>query len=92
MSMKYKKDIQSLLAVTISSFIYSLNMKIFVENGNLFPGGFSGLSRMITNALDMYLHIYIQFELNVCLPILSSHVETQCDDIRKWGLWEAIRA
>lgn len=61
MSAKYKKDIQSLLAVTISSFIYSLNMKIFVENGNLFPGGFSGLSRIITNALDMYLHIYIPF-------------------------------
>ena len=49
MSNQAKKDCKTLIAVIISAFVYALAMKAFVETGNLFPGGFAGLSRMSAN-------------------------------------------
>ena len=34
-----------LLVVTVSSLIMALNLKSFVQTGDLFPGGFTGITR-----------------------------------------------
>lgn len=56
-----KKDIQTLACVMLSAAGYSLSMKAFVEAGNLFPGGFSGLSLFLIRVLDKYANIAIPF-------------------------------
>jgi len=60
--MNYEKgDIFKILAMILSAFIYGLNMKVFVEAGNLFPSGFAGISRVISMTLDTYFSIKISF-------------------------------
>ena len=42
-----REDVLRLLAVTAASLILALNFKSFVQAGDLFPGGFTGLTRLI---------------------------------------------
>lgn len=56
-----KKDLKTLFAVIFSALLYSINMKIFVESGNLFPGGFAGTSRIISQAVKMFLNYNLPF-------------------------------
>ena len=42
-----KETLLRLLAVTVSSLIIAVNLKSFVQTGDLFPGGFTGLTRLI---------------------------------------------
>lgn len=56
-----KKDILISILIVISAFGYSVAMKAFVEAGNLFPGGFAGLSRLFSIALDRFFNIQISF-------------------------------
>ena len=61
MSIQVKKDIRVLIAVIVSALVYATAMKAFVESGNLFPGGFAGLSRMFSQSLSQFAHIEIPF-------------------------------
>ncbi len=63
MSNQAKKDCKTLIAVIISAFVYALAMKAFVETGNLFPGGFAGLSRMFSMSLSKFGGITIPFSV-----------------------------
>lgn len=56
-----KKRFQTILIVLISALIYAIAMKAFVESGQLFPGGFSGLSRLISLCLERFLGVKISF-------------------------------
>lgn len=68
-----KKDIKTLIMVIISAFCYAIAMKAFVESGNLYPGGFAGLSRLISALLGKYLNIQISFStLYMALNILPT--------------------
>ena len=55
------KDLQKLLFVILSSFLYSVSMQVFVNSGNLFPGGFSGLALLITRVFSRYLELEVPF-------------------------------
>lgn len=58
-----KKDIFNLTAVTVSALIYACGFNVFVRSGNLFPGGFAGLSRLISMVLNDWCHISISFSI-----------------------------
>jgi len=58
-----KSDFIKLGAVICSSLIYSLSMKVFVNSGDLFPGGFSGLSYLIIRTAAKYFSVTIPFGL-----------------------------
>ena len=49
------------LVITVSSLIIALNLKSFVAAGDLFPGGFAGLSRLIQRTADVYFDLTIPF-------------------------------
>ena len=49
------------LVITLASFLYALNLKSFVAAGDLFPGGFAGLSRLIQRTADVYFDLTIPF-------------------------------
>ena len=57
------KDLQYVAAITASALLYSFTMNSFIQSGNLFPGGFSGLSRLISMVCDTYLNISISFSV-----------------------------
>ncbi len=58
-----KKDLKILFFVTLSAFIYSCGMNIFVKSGNLFPGGFAGISRLTSAILLEFFNINISFSV-----------------------------
>ena len=43
-----KHDIVIIFNVLLSSFLYSFGMNYFAKSGNLFPGGYGGLSRLLS--------------------------------------------
>lgn len=49
------------LVITVSSLIIALNLKSFVQAGDLFPGGFTGLTRLIQRCAAAYLHVNLPF-------------------------------
>ena len=58
-----KKDGKMLFFVVVSAFLYSLGYQVFVVNGNLYPGGFAGLSTLIVRLLDKNMNIQVSFGL-----------------------------
>lgn len=62
--MKLKqKDIKTLVMVTLSALLYALSLKMFIQAGGLFPGGFSGISVLTTRLLSKYAQIEVPFAL-----------------------------
>ena len=49
------------LVITLSSLIIALNLNSFVRAGDLFPGGFTGLTRLIIRAAETYLSVTLPF-------------------------------
>ena len=43
-----REDLPRIAAIFISALIYSIGMVVFVRSGNLFPGGYAGVSRLIS--------------------------------------------
>lgn len=45
----------------LSAFLYALNYKIFVSNGNLFPSGFAGIARILSISASQFGNFYLPF-------------------------------
>lgn len=60
--MKLKqKDLKTLIMVAVSAFLYALSLKMFIQAGGLYPGGFSGISVLTTRLLSKYAQVEIPF-------------------------------
>ena len=68
------KDIKRVIRIIIASLIIAANIKIFVNAGSLFPGGFTGLSILIQRSFDKFLGIgaYTNIERPLVYSIVSS--------------------
>jgi len=49
------------LAVVAASLIYAVNFKSFIQTGDLFPGGFTGLSRLIMRSAVKFWGVELPF-------------------------------
>lgn len=58
-----RKNIQYIIMVVVSALIYSLGMNIFVKSGNLFPGGYAGISRLCSLVLSDAFGFQISFSI-----------------------------
>ncbi|NCB33453.1 MAG: YitT family protein [Erysipelotrichia bacterium] len=58
-----KKDIICVGMITFSALIYSFGFVTFVHSGNLFPGGYSGVSRLLSMAMLQYFNISVSFSV-----------------------------
>lgn len=58
-----RRDIISVLSVVFAALIYSIGMNHFVKAGNLFPGGYAGIARLISAIAEQYFHIDINFSV-----------------------------
>lgn len=82
--MKQKSDIQRILLVLLGAIVMALNIKIFVRAGDMFPGGFNGLTLLIQRTASEYFHLALPFfrhqpaaELHSCchqLPLYRQEI------------------
>lgn len=56
-----KETLLRLLVVTVASLIIAVNLKSFVQAGDLFPGGFTGLTRMIQRCALQFWNVTLPF-------------------------------
>lgn len=70
------KECWRILLVCLGALIMAFNLKSFVESGNLFPAGFTGLSLLIQEIFLRYLDISVPFSvINLALnsvPVILS--------------------
>ena len=57
------RDVITFVLIAFSAFIYSLGMVSFVRSGNLFPGGYTGVSRLISLVFTDRLGIPLSFSV-----------------------------
>lgn len=61
MKFNLKKDLFRLVIIFLSAALCSANLKIFVRVGNLFPGGFSGITVLIQRVSESYFGISLPY-------------------------------
>ena len=86
-----KRDFKTLIYVVISALFYSFAMKAFVEAGNIFPGGFAGLSRLISNLLQQYTGISISFGIIYIILNIFPTLLVYCYVGKKFTLFSVIQ-
>ena len=63
------------LVIGVSSFIIALNLKSFVQAGDLFPGGFTGITRLIQRVCLEYFDLELPFSpINLTLNAVPAAV------------------
>ena len=69
------KDIKRVIRIIIASLIIAANIKIFVNAGSLFPGGFTGVSILIQRSFDKFIGIKIPYSpVNIILNAIPAWV------------------
>ena len=61
LKINYKKEIKTIIALTLASCIMAFNLKSFVQTGGLFPGGFSGLTVLIQRIAELFFDLNIPY-------------------------------
>ena len=70
-----KEILVRVLVIAISSFIVALNLKSFVQAGDLFPGGFTGMARLIQRVFLEYFSVELPFApINLTLNAIPAAV------------------
>lgn len=59
----FLKEGKRLLFIVVASVIMAVNIKSFVQAGNLFPGGFNGLTLLIQRTAERFFYISLPFTL-----------------------------
>lgn len=59
----WKKDAKRILFVVLSALLMSANIRTFVQAGELYPGGATGLTILILRACDMFFNIKLPYTI-----------------------------
>ena len=85
-----------LLVITIYSIIMALNYKSFVQAGDLFPGGFTGLTRLAQRCAQEFWGVTLPFApINLVLNAIPAAVSLSSSASGSpctpaWPLWSAV--
>ena len=72
---KFKKIFLRVFYICLGSLIMAANIKIFVRAGNLFPGGFSGLTVLVQRTIERYTGVELPYSLlNYTLNLFPAFV------------------
>lgn len=58
-----ERPVIRVLVIFVASLLMAVNLNSFVYAGDLFPGGFTGLARLILRCLEQYCNIVIPFSI-----------------------------
>jgi Uncharacterized conserved protein len=72
---KIGREAAGVLSILLSALIYSVAIKVFVNAGDLFPAGFSGIAQLLVRVFGTYAHVDVPFSaiyllLNIAPTIL----------------------
>lgn len=68
-----KKDLKRIAMIIVASLVMALNIKVFVNAGGLFPGGFTGISILIQRCFSKFLGIRIPYSpINILLNAIPA--------------------
>ena len=70
-NIKINKDLQMTFWIIASALVYSVAITNFSKVGGIYPGGFAGLSRIITDVIYKYWKIEIPFGFLYLLEVIS---------------------
>jgi uncharacterized membrane-anchored protein YitT (DUF2179 family) len=56
-------DVKNIVMIVISSLLYSFGMNTFVHSGNLFPGGYAGIGRLLSLFSSEVLPFTVSFSI-----------------------------
>ena len=70
-----REFVTRVLMITLSSFIVAVNLKSFVAAGDLFPGGFTGMSRLVQRCALEFAGIELPFApINLALNAVPAFI------------------
>lgn len=75
-----RKDFVTVLMIAISAFVYTIGMNVFVNSGNLFPGGYAGIARILSLLSSEFLPFTISFSM----------IYFTLNIITTWFVWKDI--
>lgn len=83
LKINYKKEIKTIIALTLASCIMAFNLKSFVQTGGLFPGGFSGLTVLIQRTVEMWFDFHIPYSaLYLPLNLIPAYIGLRFISVR----------
>lgn len=75
MEIDLKKDIKRIVIISFMSLVMAVNIKTFVRTGDLFPGGASGITLLITRSASQFLNLQIPYTVvNVALNAIPVYI------------------
>lgn len=63
MKQTIKKEVTRIITICFASLVMAINIKTFVQTGNLIPGGATGLTILIQRALETFFNFHIPYTL-----------------------------
>ena len=61
--LEIRRDVKDSLVVIIASILYAVNVNVFVNAGNLLPGGATGISLLLQHICRTFLHLSVPYTL-----------------------------
>lgn len=70
-----KKDTKRILVIIIAALLMAVNIKTFVQAGNLLPGGATGLTLLIQRAVKLFFDLDIPYSpINIILNAIPAFI------------------
>lgn len=70
-----KKDTKRILVIIIAALLMAVNIKTFVQAGNLLPGGATGLTLLIQRAVKLFFELDIPYSpINILLNAIPAFI------------------
>ena len=63
--LEIRRDVKDSIVVIIASILYAINVNVFVNAGNLLPGGATGISLLLQHICRTFLHISVPYSFSV---------------------------
>lgn len=75
MKFDLKEDLKRFIVITFAAVLMAVNIKTFVRTGDLFPGGATGITLLITRSANMFFHVKLPYTLvNILLNAIPVYI------------------
>ena len=70
-----KNDIKRFVVITLAAVLMAVNIKTFVRTGDLFPGGATGITLLITRSARMFFNVELPYTVvNIILNAIPVYI------------------
>ena len=70
-----KNDIKRFVVITLAAVLMAVNIKTFVRTGDLFPGGATGITLLITRSSRMFFNVKLPYTVvNIILNAIPVYI------------------